>query len=158
MITEHEGMATRALETGGAPLPPGRHLVLLAEDDTSLRRMMAAVLAGDGFEVIEAADGLELLGRIEEVFGEGVRGLESFVVVADINMPGLTGMDVLAILRCTFTQTPVVLITAFADREVRREAIELGATALLDKPFSVDALRTMLARLSLVGRGGLPRG
>ena len=56
-------------------------------------------------------------------------------------MPGLTGLDVLAILRCANWATPVILITAFGDEATHAEGRELGAVAVFDKPFNVDALR-----------------
>jgi len=57
-------------------------------------------------------------------------------------MPGLTGLDVLAILRCANRTTPVILITAFGDEATHAEGRELGAVAVLDKPFNVQELRT----------------
>ena len=142
-----EGVTGRGA-TEARPVGPSvvgrRRRVLVAEDDAALRRMIATVLRADGYEVIEAGDGLELLGHIESILaGERARS-DEFVILADVNMPGLTGMDVLAILRCTFAATAVILMTAFGDREVYAEARELGAAAVLDKPFNLDALRAIV--------------
>ena len=127
-----------------APDPRSRR-ILLAEDDALLRRMLATALGDDGFEVLEAGDGLELLEQLEALLGaEG--GSHDLMVVADVHMPGLTGLDVLAILSCAVASTPVVLITAFADHELRAEAAELGAVAVLDKPFDLDQLRSVILR------------
>jgi CheY-like chemotaxis protein len=127
------------------PTMVGRHRrVLVAEDDASLRRMIAAVLRGDGYDVVEAGDGLELLGQIEAILAGGRARSDEFVILADVNMPGLTGMDVLAILRCASAAPAVILMTAFGDREVHAEARELGAAAVLDKPFNLDTLRAIV--------------
>ena len=67
-------------------------------------------------------------------------------IVSDICMPGLTGLDLLAALRCTRFEIPVILITAFGDEEVRAEARSLGATAVLDKPFNLDELPAALQK------------
>jgi CheY-like chemotaxis protein len=126
----------------GAERPGGRRrLVLLAEDDAAFRRLIASVLAGEGYEVVEAADGLALLAHIESILTVRRERADSFLVVADIRMPGLTGLDVLAILRCANRTTPVILITAFGDEATHAEGRELGAAAVLDKPFNVQELR-----------------
>jgi len=112
--------------------------VLLAEDDTEMRRLMARVLEKDGYEVVEAKDGIELLDRIESMVRAGRH--HRFLVVSDIRMPGLSGMDVLAALRCAKWYGPVVLVTAFPDDDTLDEATQLGVSALLDKPFQTEAL------------------
>jgi CheY-like chemotaxis protein len=119
-----------------------RRLVLLAEDDAPFRGLIASVLADEGYEVVEAADGPALLAHIESTLNVRGEKADSFLIVADIRMPGLTGLDVLAILRCANRATPVILITAFGDEATHAEGRELGAVAVLDKPFNVQELRT----------------
>jgi len=124
----------------GAP-PRRQPLVLLAEDDAEFRHLLATVLAEEGYEVVEAEDGLALLASIEDTLTVRRERPEAFLVVADVRMPGLTGLDVLTILRCANWATPVILITAFGDEATHAEGRELGAVAVFDKPFNVDALR-----------------
>ena len=135
-------------EVTAAPSEPSlaqaRRRVLVAEDDPSLRRLIVTVLEGAGHEVFEAEDGVQLLAQIERLVAGKRAGAGSFVIVTDVHMPGLTGLDVLAILRCAFSRTPVVLITAFGDAETHAEARELGAVTVLDKPFDVDVLRAVV--------------
>lgn len=119
-----------------------RRLVLLAEDDPAFRLLIASVLQQEGYEVVEAADGLALLANIEATLTLRRERADSFLIVADIRMPGLTGLDVLAILRCANRATPVILITAFGDEATHAEGQELGAAAVLDKPFNVEELRS----------------
>ena len=124
----------------GAP-PRRQPLVLLAEDDAEFRHLLATVLEEEGYEVVEAGDGLALLASIEDTLTVRRERPEAFLVVTDVRMPGLTGLDVLAILRCANWATPVILITAFGDEATHAEGRELGAVAVFDKPFNVDALR-----------------
>jgi DNA-binding response OmpR family regulator len=121
---------------------PRRRLVLLAEDDAAFRRLIASVLREDGYEVLEAEDGVALLANIEATLTLRRERADTFLVVADIRMPGLTGLDVLAILRCANSTTPVILITAFGDEATHVEGRELGAVAVFDKPFNVEELRS----------------
>jgi DNA-binding response OmpR family regulator len=118
-----------------------RQLVLLAEDDAAFRRLIASVLEAEGYDVVEAVDGVELLAKLESVLTARGQRPDAFLVVADVRMPGLSGLDVLAILRCANCTTPVILITAFGDETTHMEGRELGAAAVFDKPFDVDALR-----------------
>ena len=123
----------------------GKRHVLVAEDDPDMRRLVAALLRGAGHKVAEARDGMEILDRIEStIWAERPELFD--VIVSDISMPGLSGLDVLAALRCTHFSTPVILITAYGDDETREEARELGAAEFLDKPLDPDALRTAVAR------------
>ena len=123
--------------------------ILVAEDDIAMRRLVAHALRSTGYRVVEAADGAEVLERIESTIWRDRRDLIG-AIVADMNMPALTGLDVLAALRCAEVDTPFILITAFGDATIRREARSLGAAAVLDKPFDLGrlerALRMAMAR------------
>jgi CheY-like chemotaxis protein len=140
-----EMVTTRATTDSSVPsLALARRRVIVAEDDPSLRRLIVTVLQEAGHDVIEAQDGVQLMEQIENLLTIQHAPSDSFVVVTDVNMPGLTGLDVLAIIRCALARTPVVLITAFGDAEVRAEARDLGAVTVLDKPFDLDALRAVV--------------
>jgi DNA-binding response OmpR family regulator len=115
--------------------------VILADDDETLRGLIAGVLRADGLEVIEAADGRQLLDAFERHLLSGAGGSDAVVIVADIQMPSLSGLDVLAILRCAAIPTRVILLTAFGDAETHAEARELGVSGVFDKPVDLDDLR-----------------
>ncbi|HZP43851.1 MAG TPA: response regulator [Candidatus Binatia bacterium] len=130
--------------------PPSRGVrrrVLLAEDDAPLRGLIAEVLRADGHEVLEARDGVELLAQIEAALVRRWQRADAFVIVADVHMPGFSGLDVLSMLRVARCATPVILITGFGDDETREEARELGVVAVLDKPFPLDALRAAVQEI-----------
>ena len=121
--------------------PARQRRVLVAEDDPEMRRLLSTLLRMAGHKVIEAADGQQLLDQME-LTAPGGRPQPIDVIVSDIDMPGLSGLDLLAALRCAHSRTPVVLITAFGDEETRVEARELGAAAFLSKPVDPEALRS----------------
>jgi two-component system response regulator (stage 0 sporulation protein F) len=120
---------------------PRPRRVLLAEDDRALLDLMSAALRDDGYEVLEAADGLELLARLEQLVRTRCDSEPPFAIVSDIRMPGLSGIEVLALLRRACWATPVILVSAFADEDACEEAQLLGADALLAKPFEIGELR-----------------
>jgi len=118
-------------------LPPR---ILLAEDDAEMRALVSGDLRRAGYGVVECADGAALLRRLNGVLG--TEGLGVDLVVADVRMPGLTGLEVLERLRGADPFTPYIVVTAFGSRETRLAAARLGAIAVLDKPFEIrDLLR-----------------
>jgi len=121
--------------------------VLLAEDDPDFRALLTTVLVRAGHEVITVADGKELLEYVASVHLIGRRADHPDVIVSDIRMPGVSGLDIAAGLRRARWGSPILLMTAFADERARGEAERWGAR-ILDKPFELDTLCEVLQRLS----------
>jgi len=121
-----------------------RGRVLLIDDDASLRRVTEFSLQEDGLAVDAVASAAEALERFEPGTYD--------VVVTDVRMPGMSGVDLLGELRRLDPGLPVVLITAFATVELAVEAMRRGAFDYLAKPFSRDALRTAVQRAQRVRR------
>jgi CheY-like chemotaxis protein len=129
----------RASSTDPTPSPESVHrLVLLAEDDPDLRELMAGALRGDGYTVIELGNGLELLEELQRLRASD---LAPDLVVSDIRMPGLGGLQTLSRLREWSCMAPVILVTAFAFEETLTNARALGAAIVLNKPFCMSDLR-----------------
>jgi DNA-binding NtrC family response regulator len=114
-----------------------KHRVLLADDDHAMRGMLEAALLRAGFEVESASNGAELLARLEASERDS-RAPQ--LIVSDICMPGLTGLDVLTRVRQRLPTVPVILITAFGDALTHRRAHALGAVEVIDKPFDLGML------------------
>lgn len=119
--------------------------VLVADDDPDLRASLVEALVADGFEIVQARDGQELLATL----GAALKGdLEPIdLLVSDDCMPGFSGMQVLAGLRAAGCPLPVILVTAFGDTQLREEARRLDAVAVLEKPFDWDDLRLAVLRI-----------
>jgi len=111
--------------------------IVLAEDDSSLRELLASALERDGYEVVQATTGNELTDQIRRIAAGGER---IDLVISDVRMPKMSGLAVLKLLRDAEFNMPVILITAFSDVWTRREAGEFGAV-LLDKPVQLRTLR-----------------
>ena len=116
--------------------------ILLAEDDPDMRALLASSLRRRGYEVCEADSGGTLLARL---FADHAAGADlPDLVVSDVRMPGGGGLSALRSIRDRAWATPMVLITAFGDRELHREALDLGAR-VLDKPFDLGDLHRLVA-------------
>ncbi len=117
--------------------------ILVAEDDSEMRRIVADALRGDGYDVVELVDG----GRLLVDIAARMKAHESVdLVVSDIRMPVCTGLQILEVLRLSHWHTPVILMTAFGDEATRKRAASLMAV-LFDKPFDLDDLRAAVANL-----------
>ena len=130
--------------------PKSTARILLAEDDVEMRCLLAWGLEEEGYVVDEAENGLDLLKKLQpSLLRAKVLGtrIEYDLIVSDIRMPGLSGLEVLAGLRKYDQTTPYVVITAFGDYITHAEASALGASAVIDKPFEIDDLRQVVRRL-----------
>ena len=117
-------------------------VIVLADDDDDLRAVYAEFLRALGFEVVEAEDGLKTLDRVREV--------RPNLLVLDLWMPGLNGLEVLDRLRHEplSIQMKVVMLSNAGDADVRLEAFEAGAVAYLVKGIALEDLLEHL-RLAL---------
>jgi DNA-binding response OmpR family regulator len=122
--------------------------VLLAEDDADLRDILAEALVKDGYEVMCACDGLEMLERLQDALELPLTMPD--IIVMDFVMPRYSGLGVLSALRRANWFTPVIMMSGAADESVREKARVLGAAAFLRKPFDIDDLRTAVVNAALL--------
>ncbi|HEX6938043.1 MAG TPA: sigma-54 dependent transcriptional regulator [Longimicrobiales bacterium] len=101
--------------------------VLVVDDETSILDTLQILLRGEGFEVAVAKSGREALDRFDEISPD--------VVLTDIRMPGVSGLDLLAAVRERDPETPVILMTAQASLQSAVQAVNQGAYYYLQKPF-----------------------
>ncbi len=110
--------------------------LLVIDDDLSLREMMELMLRGAGHQVTLAADGPSGLRAAAEQAFE--------VIISDIKMPGLSGLDVLKRLRASGQTAPLILVSAYATPDTAVEAMREGAYDFIPKPFKPNDLLTVV--------------
>lgn len=147
-------MQMRALQTlrGDASLEEGKFLVpvrrgptvLLVEDDRDMREILALVLRNDGFTVVEVEDGDDALEWLGLGALEGEPHRWPALIVSDICLPFVSGLDLLEGLSGVTRRLPVVLITALRDPATHERALELGARCVMAKPFLLSEFRTVV--------------
>ncbi len=114
--------------------------ILVVDDDENLRRLVAAYLESEGYQVWEAADGHSAISSFEKK--------EPHLVVLDLMLPGLTGLEVARKIRAART-TPILMLTARGSEDDMLAGFEAGADDYLVKPFSPKVL---VARVKAVLR------
>ena len=112
--------------------------VLVVDDETNVRRVLGTLLEQAGCQVAEASSGEEALRR--------VRSLDPDLVISDLKMPGMDGLDLLAALRARFPEIPVVLLTAHGTIDTAVEAMKRGAHDFLTKPFERDKVLEVVGK------------
>lgn len=110
--------------------------ILVVDDERSMREMLSILLEREGYEAVEAKNGLEALQLFETSLFD--------LVICDIQMPDLNGIDLLARLKKLAPEIPVLMITAFATAEQAVDAIKLGAFHYFTKPFNNDEIRALV--------------
>jgi len=133
-----------------APFP---ERILLADDDDEMREVLSYSLREEGYHVTECAHGIAMLECLRAYLLDQ-EGDHYDLVVSDIRMPGLTGIELLTAGFEKGKFPPTILITSFGDPEMHHQARRLGAKALLDKPFELTAL---IAEVNRVLRGKAAR-
>lgn len=121
--------------------------IFLAEDDDDMRSLISLSLQSDGYEVVEAKDGAELLDLLAGASASPMKRPD--IIVSDVLMPCYSGLGVLAALHKSAWNIPVILITARRDDAVVHDAMRLGASAVVRKPFDIDDLRTAILSVSV---------
>jgi DNA-binding response OmpR family regulator len=127
----------------------------VADDDEDMLALVSALLRSDGYEVLEARDGHDLLEQLQRTMDDPTVRLD--VVVADIMMPRLSGLGVLDALKRAQVRVPVVLMTVLRDHSINLVARRLGAVGILHKPFDGGDLRAAVAGACIAYNSTRPR-
>ncbi|HSB05604.1 MAG TPA: response regulator [Thermodesulfobacteriota bacterium] len=121
--------------------------ILIVEDDEEMRALLRDVIEEEGYKTDSVNNGSEAFRKLVK---------ESFdLIITDIRMPGLTGLDILPGMKKLHPEAPIIVVTAFGSEEIQRKAFERGANAYLEKPIHFQTLRTLIdGMFSKQSRGG----
>lgn len=115
--------------------------VLLAEDNDLMRKSLAFFLMGEGYEVLEAPNGIEALKTIKET-------KDIQLLITDLNMPESGGLELIHTIRTVLKITiPIIVLTASAVEKSELDAFTLGASEFISKPFSPHVLKARINKL-----------
>ncbi|HJV65231.1 MAG TPA: sigma-54 dependent transcriptional regulator [Geomonas sp.] len=112
--------------------------ILVVDDELSMREFLSILLEGEGYRVDQAESAEEAL----ELFGRSSYDM----VLSDVSMPGLGGIELLSRIKAQAPETAVLMITAFSAAEEAVEAMKLGAYDYLSKPFKVEEIKVLVKK------------
>jgi two-component system NtrC family response regulator len=112
--------------------------LLIVEDDEALRRVMHIQLAREGYEVSSAGSSEEAISLLDKTAYQ--------LVIADLNLPGLSGLELLKVIRLDHPQTTVLVMTAYATVQTAVDAMKIGAYDYVTKPINAFDLKTLVKR------------
>jgi CheY-like chemotaxis protein len=122
---------------------------LVVDDSAAVRTSLRVTLEYEGYEVIEASNGKQGLGRVAEDRPD--------LVLLDVTMPGMSGLDVLERVHASNRCLPIVMMSAEVTPALREDALGAGAVEMFEKPFdSAVRLCTVLHRAIECARHGTP--
>ncbi|MFF8969941.1 response regulator transcription factor [Streptomyces sp. NPDC014995] len=128
-------------------MPP---TVLLAEDDRAIRHALERALTLEGYQVTAVADGVEALAHAHRTPPD--------VLVLDVMMPGIDGLQVCRVLRAEGDRTPILMLTALVETADRIAGLDAGADDYVVKPFDVEEVFARLRALLRRTNPGIPAG
>ena len=112
--------------------------ILVADDDASIRSLLKQLLADEGYPVLEAATGTEVVDQVREASPD--------LVIMDVRMPELDGIEALQKVKTASPNTAVLIMTAFGTSNAAIKAMELGAFDYITKPFELDKISHTVKR------------
>ncbi len=114
-------------------MPP---TIMVVEDEVATRRLYRFLLRNSGYNVIEAEDGIDALERLATQ--------ECDVIITDMNMPRMGGIELVRTLRQNQSQVYIIMVTAFGTPDTEKNALRAGANEYITKPFDFDELERRL--------------
>ena len=120
--------------------------ILVVDDEVNARSALAELLRDQGYDVETAADAFKALGKYRE--------FDPHVVITDLHMPGMDGLELLAKVREEENRAEVLLITAFGEVATAVRAMQEGAATYLTKPVNFDEHDEQLVKIDRLGQVG----
>lgn len=116
--------------------------ILIVDDSAVFRKVVSMHLKNQGYEVLEAGDGLEAFEKLKTE--------QVSLIVCDVNMPNMDGLTFISRLRAEIQEnkfTPIIMLTTESGEEKKRQGMEAGAKAWLVKPFAPEQLLMAISKL-----------
>lgn len=113
--------------------------ILVVDDQEGVRQLIYEILDREGFHVMTAANGYEALELLETV--------SPVLLLVDMKMPGISGLDLLREVRNRGYSCLPIMMTAYGELEIIKEAAELGASHYINKPFDIDEFKQLIMKV-----------
>lgn len=118
--------------------------ILMVDDSSSLRSVVKIALNGAGYDVLEACDGRDALGKLA-----GLGGKKVHLIISDVNMPNMGGIEFVKRVKLdpTYKFTPVIMLTTEGQDAIKEQGRAAGAKAWVMKPFNPPQMLAAVSKL-----------
>lgn len=113
--------------------------ILIVDDQKGVRRLLEELFKKEGWDVYVAADGLEAISRVDEIFPD--------IVLMDMKMPNLNGLEASEQILSAHEHMRIIMMTAYGEMDVVKKALEAGVKRCITKPFDIMVLRDLVDEL-----------
>jgi CheY-like chemotaxis protein len=115
-------------------------VILVVDDSSTVRKFVAVSLSMQGFDVVQACDGMDALERLPQQ--------QVDLLITDLNMPNMDGFELIKALRDNpeYKELPVIILTSLSDQVSRDQGARLGVGSYLVKPFSLEKIQYEVAK------------
>lgn len=138
-MVDQRALFQNGLEISLKSLPKEEQRILVVDDDPSIVRLLQEFLARLGYPCKAAGHGIEAMAAMEQV--------PSTIVVTDLLMPGMDGMELIALVKKQWPDTDIIVVTGYAHDFRYTDVIRAGASDFIQKPFNLDELEAKLNRI-----------
>ena len=122
-------------------MPQTNDLISVVDDDPSMSRMLCRAIKAAGLSV-------DVFGSAEE-FLDSEASRRSVCLILDVNLPGMSGLELQQFLNASRQEVPIIFMSAQADEATQRRALKAGAFGFLRKPFSIESLLATLRSIPI---------
>lgn len=121
--------------------------MLIVDDQAGVRRLLYEAFSDEGYSVETASSGMEAIVKVNDK--------SPLLILLDIKMPGMSGLETLDELLKIIPKTPVVMMTAYGELDIVAEAKRRGVKYYINKPFDLDEIRYLIKGLLMEERNRL---
>ncbi|MDD3899158.1 MAG: response regulator [Syntrophomonadaceae bacterium] len=118
-----------------------RNKILIVDDQKGVRRLLEELFKKEGWDVRIAGDGLDAIDKVEEMVPD--------LILMDVKMPNMNGLEATQEIMLRNPGIPIIMMTAYGEIEVVKQALEAGVKRCISKPFDIVMLRDMVDKLMI---------
>ncbi|WP_100405750.1 response regulator [Bacillus solitudinis] len=112
--------------------------ILVVDDQYGIRVLLSEILQKDGYQIFQAANGVQALNIVEKDKPD--------LVLLDMKIPGMDGLEILKRIKEKHAEIDVIMMTAYGELNLINEAMQLGAITHFAKPFDIDDIREVIKK------------
>lgn len=113
--------------------------IMIVDDQKGVRRLLEELFKREGWEVYPASDGVEAIAQLEQFLPD--------ILLIDMKMPNMNGLEASQIILQKHQHLPIIMMTAYGEMEVVKQALDAGVRRCITKPFDIITLRDIVLQI-----------